>query len=191
MKTIYFATSNSWKYAHARDYFDKNGIIIKQLALELPESRSEEVEEIALEKANFAYIKIKRPLFVIDTAFYINGLNGFPKTYVKYAEKYIGANGILRLLKGKKDRSWEVHNVICFKAGKEVKFFHGILKGKVTTSLKIDNTNKVREVDRIFIPEGFDKTYSEFSAKEQEEYDRVVWRPSVFDTFIDWVKNNK
>ncbi|MDD2482842.1 MAG: non-canonical purine NTP pyrophosphatase [Candidatus Shapirobacteria bacterium] len=190
MNKLYFATSNSWKFNHANDFFKLNGIGLKQFALELPESRSEDVEEIAKEKAEFAYSQIKKPVFVIDAAFYINGLNGFPKTYVKYAEKYIGANGIIKLLKGNKDRTWEVDNVICYKNKNTIKIFHGKLKGIVSYSLKIDNINKVREVDRIFIPENYKKTYSEFTKEEQTSYDNKIWKPKVFDEFISWIKNN-
>lgn len=191
MNNLCFATSNLWKFNHANQHFDLNGLKIEQLNIELPESRSEDVEQIAIEKAEFAFSQIKKPVFVIDAAFYINGLNGFPKTYVKYAEKYIGANGIIKLLKGNKDRTWEVDNVICFKDKETIKIFHGKIKGVVSHNLKIDNLNKVREVDRIFIPDNYKKTYSEFTSEEQKEYDDKVWKPQVFNEFIAWYKNSR
>lgn len=189
MKSIYFATSNEWKFKNASEYFNEKGITIKQLPLQLPESRSEEVEVIAKEKADYAYSEIKQPLFVIDTAYYILGLNGFPKTYVKFAEKYIGAEGILKLLEGNPNRNWEVHNVICFKDNIKIHLIHGIIRGTTTTKLKQDNINKVSELDRIFIPQGYTKTYSEFSKEDQADYDRKIWKPSVFDEFIQWLES--
>ena len=190
MNNLYFATSNLWKFNHANQHFGLSGLNIEQLNIELPESRSEDVEQIAIEKAEFAFSQIKKPVFVIDAAFYINGLNGFPKTYVKYAEKYIGANGIIKLLKGNKDRTWEVDNVICFKDKETIKIFHGKIKGVVSPKLKKDNLEKVREVDRIFIPDNYKKTYSEFTSEEQKEYDNKVWKPQVFNEFINWYKDN-
>jgi non-canonical purine NTP pyrophosphatase (RdgB/HAM1 family) len=187
MNVINFATSNDWKYKHAKDYFKLFNIEVKQSITELPESRSEDVDIIATEKAQLAYREFQTPLFVIDAAFYIKGLNDFPKTYVKFAEKYLGATGILKLLENNPNRDWEVHNVICYIDSHKQKLFHGILRGVVAINLKQDNPQKVREVDRIFIPDGYSKTYSEFTQKEQGDYDIKVWKPQVFDEFIRWI----
>jgi XTP/dITP diphosphohydrolase len=191
VKPLYFATSNNWKFAQAREVFGQKGIILKQFKVDLPESRSEDVYEIAREKANFAYKQLKKPVFTLDAAYFIKTLNGFPKTYIKFADKYIGAQGILKLLKDKKDRRWEFANVICFKDSKEEKIFTKFLKGTVANCLGKDNPRKIRDIDRIFIPEGFKKPYSEFSSREQEDYDQKIWRPTVFGEFIRWLKEEK
>lgn len=191
MNVIGFATSNNWKYQHAKEYFKTKGIQVDQLAIELPESRSEDVDIIATEKAQFAFQKFSQPLFVIDAAFYIKGLNDFPRTYVKFTEKYIGAAGILKLLENQSNRNWEVHNVICYVNNHQQKLFHGVLKGRVALNLRQDNPQKVREVDRIFIPEGYTKTYSEFTKKEQDDYDNHAWKPQVFNEFMSWLKTQK
>ena len=117
MKTLYFTTSNSWKFNLAKRFFDKRGIILKQYQIEMPESRSEEGEEIAKEKADFAFSKLRKPLFVLDGSFHIRSLNNFPKSYVKFTDKYIGAEGILKLMQGQRDRYWEFINVLCYKEG--------------------------------------------------------------------------
>lgn len=104
MNSLYFATSNSWKFSQAERYFADKGIVLKQFKLDLPESRSEEVLEIAREKARAAFAKLKKPLFVIDGALHIKALNDFPKTYVKFVDKHLGAEGLLKLLQGEKNR---------------------------------------------------------------------------------------
>lgn len=118
-------------------------------------------------------------------------MNDFPKTYIKFVDKYIGAREILKLLEGKKDRRWEFANVVCFKYSQEEKIFAKLLKGIVTDYLGKDNPRKIRDIDRIFIPERFNKPYSEFSPKEQEDYDQKIWRPTVFNEFIRWLKKKK
>ena len=186
MKQLHFATSNKWKFDQARDYFTEKGIRLIQFNTELPESRSEEVVEVAKEKAQNAFSKLNKPVFIIDAAFYIKALNDFPKTYIKFTDKYIGAKGVLKLLENKKDRRWEFANVICYKDTTKEKIFNKLLKGVVTTYLGKNNPKKLRDIDRIFIPEGYKKPYSEFTIEEQGNYDEKVWKPTVFDKFIEW-----
>jgi len=55
MSALYFATSNTWKFQQGQAYLMQFDIDLKQANIELPESRSEDVAEIAREKATFAY----------------------------------------------------------------------------------------------------------------------------------------
>jgi XTP/dITP diphosphohydrolase len=102
MSSLYFATNNLWKFERAKIYFRERNIQLQQLAIELPESRSEDVKTIAKEKAVYAFKKLKQPVFVMDAGFYITSLNGFPATFVQFCEKYIGSEGIIKLMEGKK-----------------------------------------------------------------------------------------
>lgn len=191
MKKLFFATSNKWKFGQADVYFRKKGLDIQQLDIKLPESRSEEVLEVAKEKLDFAFQKIKSPVFVIDAAFHIKGLRDFPKTYVKFVEKYIGAEGVIELLKGKKNRRWEFPNVLYYKDSLQEKYFIGLIKGRVVQKLSHSCEGKVRDFDRIQIPDGYTKTFAEMSENELRRFDKKVWQPTVFDNFIDWYKKNK
>lgn len=67
----------------------QKGINLKQFKVDLPESRSEEVLEIAREKARSAFAKLQKLLFVIDGALYIKALNDFPKTYGEMSLKEV------------------------------------------------------------------------------------------------------
>ena len=187
MKQLHFATSNRWKFIQAKNYFAGKNIRLKRANIELPESRNEEVIEVAKEKAQYAFSKLNKPVFVIDAAFFIKALNDFPKTYVKFVDKYIGAEGILKLLEGKKNRRWEFANVVCYKDAATEKVFNNVIRGIVASNLGKDNPHKVRDIDRIFIPEGYKKPFSEFTVKEQKDYDEKVWKPTVFDGFINWL----
>ena len=188
MKTLYFATSNKWKFKLARGYFRTRGIDLKQFEIDMPESRSEEGEEIAREKANYAYEKLKRPVFVLDGSFHIRALNNFPKSYIKFADKYIGAEGILRLMEGKIDRYWEFLNVLCYKDDEVQKIFIGVQKGKIVRKLNHNKKGLIRDFDRVLVPEGYSKTFAEFSKKEVQDYNNKVWKLGVFNEFIVWYR---
>jgi non-canonical purine NTP pyrophosphatase (RdgB/HAM1 family) len=186
MKQLHFATSNEWKFDLAKDYFAKREVNLRQLNIELPESRSEDVIEIAKEKAEYAFSQLNKPLFVNDAALFIKGLNDFPKTYIKFIDKYLGAKGILKLLKESNDRRWEFVNVLYYKDLKREKIFSKPLKGTIAPTLGKDNPKKVRDIDRILIPEDYKKPFSEFTIAEQKDYDQTIWQPTVFDEFIRW-----
>lgn len=188
MKTLYFATSNKWKFRQAERYFAERGIELKQFEADLPESRSEEGLDIAKEKARNVWKKLKKPVFVFDGSLCIETLNDFPKSYVKFFDKYIGAEGLLKLMKGKKNRKWRILNILYFKDGKKEKSFIGVIRGVVSEKLNHNKKGLVRDFDRVLIPEGYSKTYGEMTEKEVEEYDEKIWRPCVFDRFIEWFK---
>ncbi len=188
MKKLLFTTANNWKFKQAKKYFQNKGIKIEQAVLDLPESRSEEGEQIAKEKARLAFKKLQTPLFVIDAAFHIKALNDFPKTYVKFAEKYLGAEGILKLLEGKTNRNWEFPNYLVYKDGTQERIFVGTINGTFVDNLEHSKDSRVRDFDRIQIPDGYNKTFAEMSEEELEKFRKNTWRPTVFDSFIEWLK---
>jgi XTP/dITP diphosphohydrolase len=186
MRRLCFVTSNKWKFNQANEYFLRKEIELKHYKLELPESRSEEGRDIAKEKVEFAFSKVKQPLFILDGSFRIRTLNNFPKSYVKFADKYIGAEGILKLMSDKKDRCWEFLNILCYKDNKKEKMFIGRQEGEVIKELNHNKKGKVRDFDRVLIAKGYNKTFSEMSNAEMEEYNNTVWRPVAFGDFIKW-----
>ncbi len=186
MKKLNFATSNSWKFNQAYDYFKTRGIIIKQAKLELPESRDENPVNISKEKAEFAYKTLNEPVFVLDGAFFIKAYNDFPKTFVKLADNYLGAKGILKLLEGENNRNWEFPNTITYKDSSVEKTFSNGPKGVFDITVHEGLGYNIREINKIMIPDGYDKTYSEFTEEENKDYEKKVWAPLVFDEFIDW-----
>lgn len=189
MNKLTFATSNDWKFSLAKKYFQKKDIQITQRKIDLPESRSEDVIEIAREKALYAFKKINSPLFVLDAAFYIKALDDFPKTYVKFAEKYLGARGILKLLKGVNNRKWEFHNIIYYKDNRLEKPFSGIVKGHFADKIDSEQQIRIRKFEAIQKPKGYNKTFGQMNDKEMANFYEKTWMPAVFDEFIKWLKN--
>ena len=182
--TLTFATSSGWKYRQGSTYLTQFGISLDQVSIELPESRSEDVFEIAKEKAKYAYNALKRPVIVIDGAFHIAALNGFPKTFVKFAEKYVGAAGVLKLMEGVKDRSYEWPNVLCYSDGVIEKCFVGYIRGVIVDNIN-DNTEN-NDFGLIQLPDGYDKTFSEMSDGELRHFEECVWSPTLFKEFAEW-----
>lgn len=158
---IYFATSNEHKFKEAKDILSENGILIEHFKLSHSEIRSDDLEEIAVDAAEYAFSQLKdngAVVFVEDTGLFIDSLNGFPGTYSAWVQKKIGSEGILRLMNGKKDRSASFKTCIALRETLGVKTFLGECSGKITTEMR---GNSGFGYDPIFIPSGETSTFAE------------------------------
>lgn len=155
---IYFATSNPHKYSEAKELFDSKGITIKHFNFTHNEIRSDSLEEIAKEAVDFAYGKLKKPVFTEDTGLFIDALNGFPGTYSGWVQKKLGCKGILKLLKGETNRSAAFRTSIAFHGGKGIQTFEGECIGKIAVK---EAGQSGFGYDPIFLPEGYPQTFAE------------------------------
>ena len=116
MKEIVFVTHNKGKRKSAEKYF--NDLKFSTYDFELNEPRSDDIQEIATAKVKQAYEIVKKPCIALDTGFFIDELNGFPKAFVNFSLDTIGIDGILKLMEGKENRKCKFESVI--KAEKEI-----------------------------------------------------------------------
>jgi len=171
---IYLVTCNKGKVREFKQILEPK-IKVHQLEIDYPELRSDDPEEIAKLAAKQLADILKKPVVVEDSGLFIESLKGFPGTSSAYIHKRIGLDGILKLMKGIKDRTCCYKSAVGFcKPGKEPLSFLGIEKGKISTKIKGKNGFGH---DPIFIPEGFgnevskpfrkNKTYGEINNCEQ------------------------
>ena len=73
-------------------------------------------------------------------------------------------NLVLKNLKDKSDRNASFKTVICLILNNTRYFFEGVINGKITEE-KVGNGGF--GYDPIFVPEGFDKTFSELTINEK------------------------
>jgi XTP/dITP diphosphohydrolase len=131
----------------------------KSVSGEKPELRAEHPSEIVTPAAKVLAERLKEPVFVEDSGIFIKALNGFPGTCSHYVHDKIGLEGLLTLLKGKKDRSAKYIGAIGYcEPGKQPLCFIGEEDGKIARAPK----GKYGFAhDFIFIPKGQTKTYGE------------------------------
>lgn len=117
-----------------------------------------------------AYAKLTNlPTIADDSGLEVEALDGFPS--VNSNRWFEGTTSerneaLLKLLKDKDNRKARFYSVICFfnPETEETEFFDGEARGAIALEQK---GNKIEGFgyDPIFIPEGFDKTYSELGAE--------------------------
>ena len=127
---IAVVTGNAHKAVEIAAFFG-GSIGVTHVALDIPEHRSNDVGEIAREKARYAYDRLQMPLIVDDTAFAIDALNGFPGPYAAYVLGAIGNAGILKLMEGVADRNARFTTAIAFADERCIKIFSGTIMGTI------------------------------------------------------------
>ena len=166
MKSLVFVTGNPYKFEVAKKSLGLVNIEVVQEKLDTPEIQSMEVEEVAAYSAKWAAEKLGKPVVTSDAGYYIHALRGFPGPFIKYVNGWLSMDEILKMMEGKTNRSAEVRICVayCVPGGKPETF---LTKVSGNIALKADNeTPGAFMIDRLFIPEGYDKTLSQFPAEE-------------------------
>jgi len=161
---IHLVTSNKNKVREFKQILEPK-IKVEHIELEYPELRSDDPEEIARLAAKQLADKLNSAVVVEDSGLFIASLNGFPGTCSAYSHKRIGLKGIIKLMKGEKNREAMYMSAVGYcEPGKEPMSFLGVEKGKIAA--KIKGSHGFGH-DPIFIPEGSSKTYGEMENSEE------------------------
>ena len=189
MKEIVFVTHNKGKAKSAERYF--NNIEFKTYDFELDEPRSDDIKEIATVKVNQAFKMLNKPCIALDTGFFIDELNGFPRAFVNFSLDTIGIDGILKLMQGKENRKCRFEECLAYHDGNKIHYFYGKHPGNLSTKIQgINREEKWSDLWYIFKPEHFDKTLAEMDTVEREERRKIDGSVEALKVFAEWYKNN-
>ena len=190
MSEIYFVSNNLHKYSEIKSILNDKiiGVDLKFCKQDIIEIQDEKIENIAMEKAKFAYNIVKKPIIIEDDGLFINSLNGFPGQYSKFVLKSIGNTGIIRLLKGSKDRSAYFKSIFVYNDGIIVKVFYGKIIGKISSTI----TEGGWGYDPIFIPLNRNNkkgiTFAKLSQTNKKN--ELSHRRIAFYKLIKWFNQN-
>ena len=187
---LHFATTNKGKVESLKREIKGYSITIIHSPLQLPEPRSNNIQEIAKQKALHAYKQLKKPVVVLDASFCIPSLNDFPGTFVNFALETIDIHGILTLAKGK-------NRECCFKECiayldnelQEPRFFQTTIKGTLSSQPKGTlQPHHWSALSLIFIPQGKNHTLAEMTHQEFFDWFQEIGRKnSPFGLFCEWI----
>ncbi len=171
---IVFATNNQHKLKEIRKAIgNKHEIVsLKDIGFEedIPETH-DTLNDNASEKAFHIYNKFKLNCFADDTGLEIDVLDGEPGVY---SARYAGENPsfednmnkVLDKMQGKTNRSAKFKTIISLIIDGEETQFEGICPGTIMTE-KYGNTGF--GYDPIFMPNGFQETFSELSLDKKNK----------------------
>lgn len=187
MKEIVFVTHNKGKAKSAEKYF--NNLKISTYDFELDEPRSDDIKEIATAKVKQAYNLVKKPCIALDTGFFIEELNGFPRAFVNFALDTIGIQGILKLMSGVENRTCKFEECLAYYDGTEIKYFYGKHPGNLASKIQgKEREEKWSDLWYIFKPQNFDKTLAEMDPIERENRRKIDGSIEALRVFAEWYK---
>lgn len=128
---LIYATGSKVKFEMANGHLKNHGIKLIRKKINVSEIQSESIKEIAIDKAKKIYGILKKPIFVNDSGWFFEGLNGFPGAFMAYINKWLTADDLIRLMKGKKNRKVILKQVLVYTDGKIIKTFEHDSIGKV------------------------------------------------------------
>ena len=171
-KSINFATSNLGKVKEFKEILEPE-INVNHVMIKYDEIQSQDAQEIARKSAELVANMLKKNVVVEDSGLFIDELNGFPGTFSADVHKQIGLKGILKIMKGVKNRNCEYRSVVAYcEPGKKAISFLGTEKG--TIALKPRGKFGFGH-DPIFIPKESKKTYGEMTnAAELKKFRRIA-----------------
>ena len=185
MKKIILVTGNMKKLISARQFLEPHGIKVDNVKMDTTEIQSDSVEDIAAFSAKEASEKLKCTVLKNDTGFFIEGLGGFPGPYTHDVMEKIGTDGILKLMKGKRNRKAYYKEAFAYcEYGKEPVIFTSITKGKLAT--KKSGKYGLR-IDPIFIPDGHTKTMANYNDDERFK----LWNTDAYNDIAEYLINKE
>ena len=189
--TILFASHNNNKIAEIRamlpDAITLLGLDDIGCHEEIPET-ADTIEGNAILKADYVTKKFGYNCFADDTGLEVEALNGAPGVYsARYAgeQKNAGDNmdKLLAELNGKDNRKAQFKTVIALNLNGQQYLFTGIVKGEITTQRQ---GNQGFGYDPIFKPEGFSKTFAEFTMDEKATVSHRGKAVQKLINFLSW-----
>ena len=163
MNDITFVTGNQKKVTEMERIL---GIELKSKKIDLPELQSLDIKEVVVEKARRAFSVLGTSVIVEDTALVFHALGKLPGTFVKWFAEELDYEGMCRLLDGKEDSSATVYACIAYFDGENMDTFMGECKGTISESPR---GGEGFGFDCIFIPEGYEETWSELPNEVKDD----------------------
>ncbi len=193
MKKILLATNNKYKIQEISDILKDSGYEILSLndvniKIEIEEDK-ETLEENAIKKAEEVFKTAKIPTLADDTGLFVDALKGEPGVF---SSRYAGENAtydenckkLLKVLKDVPEEKRDAHfkTIVCYYVSENKYFlFEGICKGKM---IKEKRGEKGFGYDPLFIPDGYDKTYSEMNDNEKNSISHRAKSLEAFKNFL-------
>lgn len=147
------------------DFMAKHlGFSMPHQKVDLEEIQSMDLHTISEYKARRAYSIIKKPVLVEDVGLFCDGIGGLPGPLVKWFLETIGVEGVSKLACSS---SAYARVVFAYFDGDQPKFLDGEVKGRIADKPRGEGGYGW---DRVFIPDGSDKTYGEMTDGELERF---------------------
>lgn len=157
---LYFITSSKSKFAEIKAIIPG----VEHLEIDLPEIQELNPKKIIEYKLKHGLNHKQGEFIVDDVSFEMEALSGFPGPLVKWFEKAISNARFYEIAQKLGSNKAKVKGTIGYMSSKgEMQFFEGVVSGVIVEPRQDNGFGW----DPIFMPDGFDKTYSQMTIEEK------------------------
>ncbi len=182
MEKLLIVTHNKGKFAEASKIGKEFGVELEMAPGEGKfEIQADTIQEVSAFSAKHAFERLKKPLIVDDSGLFIEALKGFPGVYSAYTLPTIGNDGILRLMRGRENRSAYFECCVSYCDSNGVKSFSERVTGNILDEEKGKNGFGF---DPIFSAEGFN--IISMAEMELDQKNSISHRGKAFRSFFRW-----
>lgn len=181
---IRFISGNEYKIEEAQEILQVSGIKVVPVNIKIEELQTRDTTNLVRDKVLKAFNSIGRPLFVEHSGLYLNYLNGFPGGLTQIFWDTLQADLFIELLNENKDTKVVAKTLIGYCDGKRIFTFEGEVEGNVSSEPRGD---RKFQWDCVFIPDGYDQTYSELGKRKND----ISMRRRALDSFRDYLVSER
>ena len=156
-------TGNPGKLREAREIC---GAELVSHALDLPEIQSLDLIEVLRAKGEEAWRRLSRPVIVEETGLSLAALNGFPGPLVKWMLDAVGPEGIARIAIDRGEPGVSADCALLYRDAEREVVAEGSTRGVLVLPGRGEGGFGW---DRVFQPEGDERTYGEMTSAEKIE----------------------
>jgi len=156
-------TSNLGKVEEFRKAFADAGIGTEHVPAAYDEIQTADLEEVVRWGMRELRNKGMKNFIIDDSGLFIDSLKGFPGVYSSYVQKTVGNDGIIDLMRGRKDRGAEFRCCIGCDIKGETIVVTGVCRGRI---MKKELGTEGFGFDPIFSADG-ERTFAELPMEEK------------------------
>ncbi len=178
---LYFITGNRNKFSEVRAIIPD----VMQLDINVQEIQSIDAKEVVRAKLLEASKHVGGEFIVEDTSLYLDCMNGLPGPLIKWFMKTVGNDGLFGIANGFNNTRAEAKTIIGYaRNAKEIYYFEGSIKGEIIAPKGVSGFGW----DPIFQPDGYCKSFAEFS---EEEKNSMSMRYIAINKLKDFMSRDK
>lgn len=177
---IRFLTGNKHKIREAQNILKEHDITVIPFSEKIEELQTADTEKLVKDKVLKAFKKIGRPIFVEHTGLYLEYINNLPGGLTQMFWDSLEADKFSELFGNSSNTKAVAKTMIGYCDGKKVHYFQGEIEGKISSNPK---GNRNFQWDCVFIPDGYNKTFSELEEIKNE----ISMRKKALDDFANFL----
>lgn len=183
---LFLASMNKTKLSEARAILGKYGIEVEPAHVEIDENAYSTLEETAIAKAVAGMKLTGKPCIGDDGGFFMDATPGFPGVQAKRNFQKHGHDGLLKMIEGKtRTARFRIAIALALPNG-QTQVFLGECLGRVPEKLP-EEWNPEFPFERMFVPEGRDRTFSEMPREEKHS---MSHRGEALRKLAEWLSQH-